>query len=283
MANDPAGPWRYGQQKVGWEFFGSELKRHREAAGLTQQELGRRVICSGSYIGQFETGTRKPQLDVAQRIDAELKSDGFFARMCKRLIDSSPFADYFAEAAYLQGLAACIREYAPTFVPGVLQTAAYARAVFLGGFPFAPEEKIQSWVDARLERARILEHPTRPLLWVILDECVIRRRTGGGLVMGEQLMHLVALVRKRRVGVQVLPFEAGAPALGGALSLMAFDDAPPVAYTEGPKVGNLMDDPALVSESECAYALARASALSLEASVSLIQSVAEEYMDEREA
>lgn len=283
MAKDSPRPWRYGQQKVGWEFFGSELKRHREAAGLSQQELGRRVICSGTYIGQFETGTRKPQLDVAQRIDVALETDGFFARMCKELINSSPFADYFAEAAYLQGIAASIREYAPTFVPGVLQTAAYARAVFLGGFPFAPEEKIQSWVSARLERARLLEHPTRPLLWVILDECVIRRRAGDAGVMAEQLAHLAALARRRRVGVQVLPFEAGTPALGGALSLMTFDDAPPVAYTEGPKVGSLMDDPALVRDSEHAYALVAASALSLETSVALIESVAEEYKDERTA
>ncbi|WP_086566984.1 MULTISPECIES: helix-turn-helix domain-containing protein [Streptomyces] len=281
MAKDPGPVGRYGQSKVGWEFFGSELKRRREAVGLSQQELGRRVFCSGAYIGQFETAVRKPQLDVAQRIDVELQTEGFFERMCTELINNSPYVNYFAETAYLQGLASTIHEFAPTFVPGLLQTEAYARGVFLGGFPFAPEDRIQTWITARLERARMLEHPTRPLLWVVLDECVIRRSIGGAGAMSEQLAHLVNLVEKRRIGVQVLPFGAGAPALGGALSLMTFEDAPPVAYTEGVKSGQLLDEPALVGDCRRLYDLVTAAALSLEASLSLIKSAAEEYAHER--
>ncbi|GHC73471.1 helix-turn-helix domain-containing protein [Streptomyces cinnamoneus] len=271
---------RFGQSRIGWEFFGSELKRCREAAGLTQQELGRRVICSGSYIGQFETAMRKPQLDVAQRIDVELGTGGFLGRMCKELIDSSPYADCFAEAAYLEGMAATIREYAPTFVPGVLQTAAYGRAVFLGGFPFIPEDDIQARVAARLERARILDHPTEPLWWAILDESVIRRKTGGAAAMHEQLMHIASLVRRRRIGVQVVPFEAGHPVVEGTLSLMTFEEAPPLAYTEGHRTGALLDDPAMVARCVRSYDLARAVALPPAQSLSLIESVAEEYAHE---
>ncbi len=253
MAN--AASARKSGQLLGWGFFGSELKRRREAAGLTQQELGNKVFCSGSYIGQFETAVRRPQPEIAERIDACLGSDGFFKRLCEELIRSSPYADYFAEAVYLEGLATGIREYASTFVPGLLQTAAYARAVFLGGFPFAPEDEIESWVAARLERSRILGHPTAPLLWVILDESVIRRRVGGASVMSEQLLHVASLARRRRIGVQVLPFGMGAHALGGALSLMTFQDAPPVAYTEAVHTGNLLDDPATVSRCEQIYDL----------------------------
>ncbi|HZG02971.1 MAG TPA: helix-turn-helix transcriptional regulator, partial [Streptomyces sp.] len=78
MANTSGGngsrSGRSGQPRVGWEFFGSELKRRREESGFTQQELGERVFCSGAYIGQFETAVRKPQLDIAQRIDEELQT-----------------------------------------------------------------------------------------------------------------------------------------------------------------------------------------------------------------
>lgn len=273
------GGW-LGQSRIGWGFFGRELKRRREAAGLTQQELGMRVFCSGSYIGQFETAIRKPQLDVAQRIDAVLETGGLFERIWEELINSSPYADCFAEAAYLESLAVTIREFAPLLVPGLLQTAAYARAVFLGGFPFAQDEEIESRVEARLARQHLLEDPTKPQLWVVLDESVLRRTVGGVAVMREQLRHVASLVRKRRVGVQVLPFAAGAPAVGGALALMTFDDAPPVAYCEGYRTGELLDDPALVTQCQRSYDLVQAAALSPEASLSLIESVAEEYADE---
>ncbi|MFE0047270.1 helix-turn-helix domain-containing protein [Streptomyces albireticuli] len=279
MANG-RGSGRYGQSKVGWEFFGSELRLRREAAEFTQQELGMRVFCSGSYIGQFEAGIRKPQLEVAQRIDAVLETGGFFTRMCEELINNSPFSDYFAEAAYLEGVADTIQVYAPMFVPGLFQTADYARAVFLGGFPFALDGDIDNWVAARMERARLLEHPTTPMLWAVLDENVLRRKVGGAAVMREQLLHLASLVRRRRIGVQVLSYSAGAPALGGLLKLMTFTDAPPVAYGEGPMTGNLVDDPALVAKCGRLYDLVRASALSPEASLDLIQAAAEGCADE---
>lgn len=281
MAKDPGRASRYGQSKVGWEFFGSELKWRREATGLSQQELGRRVFCSGAYIGQFETAVRKPQLDVAQRIDVELDTGGFFARMCEKLIDSSPYTHYFAEAVYLESLATAIREHAVMFVPGVLQTAAYARAVFLAGLPFATDDEIDSRVATRLARARLLDHPTEPLLWVVLDEGVIRRKVGGAAVMHEQLEHVASLAQRRRIFLQVLPYAAGASPLGGMLTLMTFEDAPPVAYEEGHRTGGLVDDPTLVARARAAYDLVSAAALSPEASLSLIRSVAKEYADEQ--
>ncbi|WP_331461593.1 helix-turn-helix domain-containing protein [Streptomyces paludis] len=256
-------------------------QRHREAAGLTQHQLGARVFCSGSYIGQFESGFRRPQLDLAKRMDAELHTGGILARMCKALINSSPYANYFAEAAYLESLAGAIRQYAPVFVPGLLQTRAYARAVFLAAQPLTPEEKIEELVAARLERGALLNHPTTPLLWVVLDESVLRREVGGHAVMREQLLYIVELMRKRRVMVQVLPYEAGAPSVGGLLKLMEFDDAPPVAYEEGSQTGNLLDDPALVAQCSLDYDLIRASALSPERSLALIELAAEEFEHER--
>ncbi|MBA2806044.1 helix-turn-helix transcriptional regulator [Streptomyces sp. KM273126] len=267
-----------GSRQAVWEFFGSELKRRREDAGLTQVELGARVFVSGGYIGQFEQAIRKPQLDVAQRIDEVLQSDGFFERTWRKLIDDKRYADYFAKAAELETLATKICDFAPALVPGLLQTAAYARAVTIAMNPFAPDESIEKKVSGRLERAQILKDATRPVYWAILHENVLRIPVGGAAVMAEQVAHVAALARERTVLVQVLPHSAGAYALmNGMLTLMEFEDAPPVAYTEAVYSGNLLDNPAVVKRAQASYDLLRAAALSPEASLALIESVAEDF------
>jgi transcriptional regulator with XRE-family HTH domain len=267
-----------GSRQAAWDFFGTELKRRREDAGLTQVELGLRVFVSGGYIGQFEQAIRKPQLDVAQRIDGVLQTDGIFERLCRKLIDDKRYADYFARAAELEAQATKICEFAPALVPGLLQTPAYARAVTLAMNPFAPDEFIAEKVSGRMERAQILKDATRPVYWVILHENVLRIPVGGPAVMAEQLEHVVALARERTVMVQVLPYTAGAYAvMTGDLRLMEFEDAPPTAYTEAVYSGTLLDDPAVVKHVQSAYDLLRAAALSPEASLDLIESAAEDF------
>ena len=267
-----------GSRQAAWEFFGAELKRRREDAGFTQVELGTRVFVSGGYIGQFEQAIRKPQLDVAQRIDSTLQTDGIFERLCKKLIDDRRYANYFAKAAELEALATNISEFAPTLVPGLLQTPAYARAVTLAMNPLAPDEFIEEKVSGRVERARILKDATRPVYWVILHESVLRVPVGGPAVMAEQLEHVATLARLRTVIMQVLPYAAGAYALmNGMTVLMEFEDAPPTAYTEAVYSGNLLDDPAVVKRTHSAYDLLRAAALSPEASLALIESAAKDH------
>lgn len=267
-----------GSRQAAWEFFGNELKRLREEAGFTQAALGARVFVSGGYIGQFEQAIRKPQLDVAQRIDETLQTGGFFERMCRKLINSSRYADYFAAAAELEVLATKICEFAPTLVPGLLQTAAYARAITVAENPFAADEYIEETVRARMDRAHILKDATRPVHWAILHESVLRIPVGGPAAMAGQLEHIAALARERTILVQVLPYAAGAyPLMGKMLTLMEFEDAPPTAYTEGVFSGNLLDNPAVVKRVQATYDLLRAAALSPEASLSLVESAAEDY------
>ncbi|MFJ8537613.1 Scr1 family TA system antitoxin-like transcriptional regulator [Streptomyces sp. NPDC093591] len=267
-----------GSRQAAWEFFGSELKRHRENAGLTQVELGLRVFVSGGYIGQFEQAIRKPQLDVAQRIDQTLQTDGIFERMWRRLINDQRYADYFARVVELERLATKICEFAPALVPGLLQTAGYARAVTLAMNPFATDEHIEDKVSGRLERQHILKDATRPVYWVVLHENVLRIPVGGPAVMAEQLERVAAMARERTLLVQVLPYAAGAYAvMTGDLKLMEFEDAPPTAYTEAVYSGNLLDDPAVVKRAYTAYDLLRAAALSPEASLVLIEQAAEEF------
>ncbi|MET8027549.1 helix-turn-helix domain-containing protein [Streptomyces avermitilis] len=267
-----------GSRQAAWEFFGAELKRRREDAGFTQVELGSRVFVSGGYIGQFEQAIRKPQLDVAQRIDETLQTDGFFERTWRKLIDDKRYADYFAEVVELERAATKLCDFAPVLVPGLLQTAAYARAVTLAANPFATEEYVKEKVTARLERAHILSDVIRPEYWAILHENALRVPVGGPEVMTEQLEHIAAMARERKVLVTVLPYSAGAyAAMAGMMTLMEFEDAPPTVYTENVYSGDLLDDPALVKRMQGSYDLLRVAALSPEASLALIGSAAEDY------
>ncbi|WP_327682919.1 helix-turn-helix domain-containing protein [Streptomyces sp. NBC_00467] len=261
-------------------LLGAELRHARDQAGLTQDELGRPLFVSGSYIGQMEAGTRRILREHAVRLDELLGTDSFFTRNCE-VSNKSRYPDHFAEAAEAEATATTIREYAPLLVPGLLQTEAYARAVFRAYQPTATEDVIDELVEARLDRARLLSHPTKPQLWVVLDEAVLRRKVGGAAVMAEALEHVAVLARRHRIIVQVLPFAAGAHAsLNGALKLMSFTDAPPLAYLEVLATGQLQDDPATVARYELSYDLVRASAHAPESSLALIASVAEDYAHE---
>ncbi|MFD5038288.1 helix-turn-helix domain-containing protein [Streptomyces sp. NPDC058377] len=258
-------------------LLGAELRHRREAAGLSQDDLGAPLFVSGSFIGQLEAGTRRMQVDQAQKLDEVLGAGGFFVRNCAAL-KKSKYPDHFAEAAEAEREAITIKEYAPLLIPGLLQTEAYARAVFRAYQPTATEDVIDELVAARLERAQLLTDPATPLVWVVLDEAVMRRRKGGGAVMAAALRHIASLARGHRVIVQVLPFSAGAHmALEGPLKLMSFAAAPPLAYLQGLGTGQLRDDPVTVGQYELTYDLVVASALSPDSSLALIEAVAEDY------
>ena len=236
------------------------------------------VFISGGYIGQFEQAIRRPQLDVAMRIDDVLQTAGFFERTWRKLIDDKRYADYFAAVVELERTATKICEFAPTVIPGLLQTAAYAQAVTLAANPFVTDEYVDEKVGARLERARILKDATRPEYWAILHENTLRTPVGGPAAMAEQLEHVAALMRERTALVQVLPYSAGAYAvMTGDLRIMEFEDAPPTLYTETAFTGGLLDDPAVVKRAQRAYDLLRGAALSPEASLALIESAAEDF------
>ncbi|WP_409472210.1 helix-turn-helix domain-containing protein [Streptomyces sp. HC307] len=267
-----------GSRQAAWEFFGAELKRRREDAGFTQVELGARVFVSGAYIGQFEQAIRKPQLDIARRIDETLQTDGIFERLWRKLIKEQPYTEYFAHVVELERLATEICEYAPTVVPGLLQTREYAQAMFLAGNPLAADEYIEELVKGRMDRTLLLNDATRPVYWVVLHETALRVPVGGPTVMAHQLDHIAALMRERKVLLQMLPFAAGAhPAMGKMMKLMEFEDAPPTVYTEGVFSGSLLDEPAVVKRSRASYDLIRAAALSPEVSLTLVESAAEDH------
>ncbi|MFD4600199.1 DUF5753 domain-containing protein [Streptomyces sp. NPDC058464] len=121
----------------------------------------------------------------------------------------------------------------------------------------------------------------RPVLWAVLDEAALRREVGGPAVMAEALRHVAGLARRNRIILQVVPFSSGAhTTMQGALKLMEFEDAPPLAYMEGLSTARLEDDPATVTRLRFLYDLLVATALSQEKSLVLIEALAEDYAHE---
>ncbi|MFE9820835.1 Scr1 family TA system antitoxin-like transcriptional regulator [Streptomyces sp. NPDC005791] len=256
--------------------YGEELRLRRTTAGLTQEALSERIVCSPTLISHFEAGRRLPNPDDAQRIDRALATDGFFARWLEDL--DTKFVDHFAAVAELERQATEIRQFGLTLVPGLLQTDSYARALFQAYRPNHRREELDRDVVIRTERAHILDSPLRPTVWTMLDEAALRRRIGGARVMAEQLNSVADLADAGRIRLHVVPYEAGAHALLQSLvTLLSFTDSAPVAYVEGFRTGHLMDDPALVSASQTAYALSLGDALSHKDSLALIRAAAEEH------
>ncbi|MFI6939475.1 helix-turn-helix domain-containing protein [Streptomyces sp. NPDC050418] len=257
--------------------YGRELRRRREAAGLSQEELSVRAVMSRTHIAHIEGGRRRPDAEDARRLDEVLGAGGVLVRFLPTLGEGR-VAEHFAEALELERQATVIRVYGPKLVPGVLQTEAYARAVLGSGFPAKTADERDKLLVTRLQRGRILRDFHSPVYWALLDEAVLRRPVGGPAVMCEQLCHIAKLGEHDRIRVHVLPFAGGLHALmEGVVSLMWFDDLPPVAYVEGLSVGRVLEVPSAVSACQAAYDHALGDALSHGASLALIKSAAKEY------
>ncbi|MFE4817524.1 Scr1 family TA system antitoxin-like transcriptional regulator [Streptomyces sp. NPDC056704] len=256
--------------------YGDWLKQQRETAGLTQQQLADAAVMTRSHIAHIEAGRRIPSREDARRLDEALNTGNVLSSFLPQ--ENVAVEDYFEAARYLEQQATVIREFAPTFVPGILQTERYARSLLSVGYPPASEEECDRAVVTRLERSRILTGPVVPVVWALLDEAVLRRPVGGPQVMAEQLMHIVRLTETKRVRTHVLPYTVGAyQILNSMLTLMWFEDQPPVAYSEGLQFGKVHDSPAIVERLQGAYHLALSDALPLQESLALLRATAKDY------
>ncbi|MCP9945752.1 helix-turn-helix transcriptional regulator [Streptomyces somaliensis] len=257
-------------------IYGEWLKTQRESAGLTQQQLADVAIMTRSHIAHIEAGRRIPSREDARRLDRALNTGNVLSSFLP--LDDRTVADYFEPARQLEQQATMIREFALSFVPGILQTKRYAEAVLGTTFPPRSEEERDKHVVTRLERAKILNDPVTPVVWAVLDEAVLRRPVGGPDVMAEQMMHIVQLGEVGRVRVHVLPLGAGVhPVHQAMLTLMWFEDQPPTAYTEGTAIGKLHDSPSVVARLQAIYDLALSDALPLKESLAMLRTTAKEY------
>ncbi|MFG2482664.1 helix-turn-helix transcriptional regulator [Streptomyces virginiae] len=254
------------------DYYGYELRRLREAAGLKQAQLGEIIFCTGSLIGQIETTKRVPTRDFSERVDAALGTGGVFSRLVG-LVLRSVLPTWFQPYAEMEARASYISTFQAQLVYGLLQTPAYARAV-LG---VRTEGELDTKVAARMDRQRILDREDPPLMWVVMSEAVLHQEIGGREVMRNQLAHLLALQRREWVKVQILPFEAGAHAgQMGSFTVLRFDDDPDIVYTEDFVQGHMTANPPALREGSLRYDHLQAAALSLEDSVARIARVMEE-------
>jgi transcriptional regulator with XRE-family HTH domain len=257
-------------------IYGDWLKEQREAAGLTQQQLAHRAIMTRSHIAHIEAGRRVPSKEDARRLDRALGTGNVLSTFLPQ--DDAVVPDYFEAMLALEQQAVMIREFGLGYFPGILQTKRYASAVLGSAFPPVSQEERDRRVVTRLERAKILEDPVTPVVWALLDEAMLRRPVAGGDVMAEQIMHVVRLAETGRIRVHVLPFGVGVhPMMESMLTLMWFEDQPPLAYSEGVRIGKVYDSPSMVHELQSRYDLALSDALPLTESLALLRATAKDY------
>ncbi|NUO57328.1 MAG: helix-turn-helix domain-containing protein [Hamadaea sp.] len=228
-------------------MLGAHLRRLREAQGISREDAGWQIRASESKISRMELGrVGFKERDVADLLTHYGLADGSererllaLAREANapgwwhRYSDILP--SWFQPYIGLESAASLIRNYEVQFIPGLLQTADYARAVVSLGHARTGAEGIERRVDLRMTRQQVLAKPDAPQFWAVVDEGALRRPVGGRKVMIAQLEALIAATERPNVRIQVVPFVIGGHAAhGGAFSIMRFaePDLPDVVYVE---------------------------------------------------
>jgi len=262
------------------DYYGFELRRHREAAELTQRQLGDIVNYTGSLVGQIETARKLPTQEFSERVDAALGTGGLLSRLIDLVMRSQQPA-WFQQVAELEARAVEMCTFHTHLVHGLLQTEAYARGV-LGSLD---QSDLDDRTTVRLARQRIFEKKEPPVFWAILSEAALYQIMCGPETMRGQLTHLLAFKGNPRINIQVLPFSAGAHAgLQGSFDLFRFASDPAIVYTEGYGSGHPTANPDTVKDCSLRYDHLQAAALSLNESAELIRRVMEErYGEQRDS
>ncbi|MYS91709.1 MULTISPECIES: helix-turn-helix domain-containing protein [Streptomyces] len=259
------------------DYYGYELRRHREAAGLTQKQLGEILNYTGSLVGQIETARKVPTPEFSERVDAALGTDGMFSRLVE-LVLRSQLPAWFRQVAELEARAVEMCTFHTHLVHGLLQTKAYASAV-LGALD---RTDLDDRISARLARQRIFEKGEPTVFWAVISEAALYQEIGGREIMRGQLARLLSFEGNPRINVQVLPFSSGAHAgLQGSFDLFRFDSDPDIVYTEGYGSGHPTANPDTVKDCSLRYDHLQAAALSLRESAELIRRVMEERYGEQ--
>ncbi|MFJ6464380.1 helix-turn-helix domain-containing protein [Streptomyces sp. NPDC091387] len=263
------------------QFYGNELRFKREQAGLTLEKLVDGSFFGITYLSEIEHGHRRMPVELARHVDRVLGTDGFFERRCEdvRKARRRGHAQYFERVLETEKHAEVIDEWSPTVFPGLLQTEPYVRALFRAERTSTLAEEIDARVNARLERSQLFESNRRtPQYWVILPEALLWMPILPPQQMAEQLEHVSTLAKDGRIVTQILPWNTGAHALMlGTAMLLDFADAPPLFYTEGQHHGNTIDDPGIVKQYRRSYDLLKATSLSPNLSLTMIEAAAEDY------
>ncbi|MGW4327796.1 helix-turn-helix domain-containing protein [Nocardia sp. NPDC004573] len=223
--------------------LGSRLRQLREGCGITREAAGDAIRGSHAKISRLElgrTGFKERDLhdllNLYSVVDPAERETYF--ELARRANDPGWWQHYsdllpawFETYIGLEQAATTIRTYEAQFVPGLLQTADYARAVIQLGNTDETERR----VAIRMRRQRILYRAAAPTLWAVIDENALRRPVGGMVVLREQIEHLATMADRPSIRIQVLPYAAGGhSAAGGPFSILRFPEPElaDIVYTE---------------------------------------------------
>jgi transcriptional regulator with XRE-family HTH domain len=216
-------------------LLGAQLRRLRERSGLSTEEAGYEIRGSHSKISRMELGrVGFKERDVSDLLTLygvddpvergsllELAREANTPGWWHRYGDVLP--GWFETYLGLEGAASLLRAFEVQFVPGLMQTEDYARAVVRLGHNEASDEELQRRVRLRMTRQERFTEPSAPTLWAVLDEAVLRRPLGGREVMRAQLRHLIDMTSMPNVTLQIVPFGAVEhAAAGGPFTILRF-------------------------------------------------------------
>jgi transcriptional regulator with XRE-family HTH domain len=264
----------------------SELRRLREAAGLTIDEVGDKLECSASKISRIETGhvgvTPRDVRDMLELypLDADQREALVqLAREARKKGWWHAYNEVFTGSFVgLESDASSLHAHQALLVPGLLQTENYTRAVHKAIRPDQPDEEIERRVLARLARQKLLEDPQPPEYWAIIDEAVLHRVVGGPDIMRTQLNRLIDAAEMPHVTLQVVPFGAGAHAgMEGPFLILGFPEQadPDVVYVENTTTGSYLEEPSDVYRYTLMFDHLRASALNTSETLRMVKDAAD--------
>ncbi|MCC3332665.1 helix-turn-helix domain-containing protein [Nocardia abscessus] len=223
--------------------LGSRLRQLREGCAISREAAGDAIRGSHAKISRLELGRTgfkerdlRDLLSLYGIVDPAERETYF--ELARRANDPGWWQHYsdllpawFETYIGLEQAATTIRTYEAQFVPGLLQTADYARAVIQLGNSDETERR----VAIRMRRQEILNRVAAPTLWAVVDENALRRPVGGMEVLREQIEHLLAMAERPSIRIQVLPYSAGGhSAAGGPFSILRFPEPElaDIVYTE---------------------------------------------------
>jgi transcriptional regulator with XRE-family HTH domain len=268
----------------------SELRKLRSSAGMTQDEVGERTGINVATLYRIERARVRPQTRTLRTLlDLYGADEQQQADLVALLRDArqrgwlhayqSELPEQYTTYIGFEGEARSVWNYESLFVPGLLQTEDYARAVIRAVLPWASRDEVERRVEVRMERQDVLRNDNPLELWVIVDEAALRRQVGGQDVMRAQLSHLVQAAELPNVTFQVIPFRDGAHAgMPGSFVFMQFDEAtiPEVIYIDSMAGDLFLEAEADVRRYRLVFEHLRAVAASPNDSRSLVNALATE-------
>jgi len=268
------------------------LRELRGQHDLTVEDVAEKLLCSATKVSRLETGARRPSLrdvrdlcvlyGVDEAASTELMS---LARGAREQGWWTKYDDLNLDPYIgLEQDAVAITCYSMYYVPGLLQTAEYAKVIIAAISPRMDPDVRQQRAEARLRRQQILEADNRPRYRVLLDEAVLYRKVGGPMLKTAQLDKILDAQRRTQATIQVIPFELGAHAAQDSnFVLLEFEegsDLSPVVFVEGLTGGQLLERRSDITRYREAVEHLRDSALSPRESVQRVNELREKYSNE---